>query len=304
MRLRAFIGAWALAVAASACGSGSAQGDGSTTRVVAAFYPLAYVAERVAGDAAEVINLTPPGVEPHDLELTPSQVRDLAAADLVLYLGEGFQIAVEEVVAEGGGRAIDGLATQDLREGEGHPDENEAHAGEDGGEGPDPHVWLDPNRLEEIAAGAANQLARIDPGGAETYERNLENLKDDLEKLDDEIEAGLAACERREIVTSHDAFGYLADRYDLEQVSVAGLDPEAEPTPRRIAAVADFARRRGVTTIFFEQLVSPDIAQTIAAEVGVETAVLDPLENEPARGDYLDAMRANLTALRRALGCT
>ncbi|MGH2754886.1 MAG: metal ABC transporter substrate-binding protein [Actinomycetota bacterium] len=281
----------AAALLAGGCG-GSTSADGAGVQVVTAFYPLTFLVERVGGERTSIVDLTPGGVEPHDLELTAGQVRDLSEAELVVFLGGGFQPAVEDVVSDlDGVPVLDGLEVGGVRPG-----------GAD--DGVDPHVWLDPVLMTELAEAVAAAVAEVDPEGAGGYERNLATLRDELEALDTDLEEGLSSCERNEIVTSHESFGYLAARYGLEQIGIAGIDPEAEPSPDRLAEVADIARANDVTTIFFEELAPRDVAETLADEVGVETDVLDPLETQPAEGDYFTQMRANLEALRDALGCT
>jgi zinc transport system substrate-binding protein len=279
----------AAALAAASCGGSDDGGERPT--VVAAFYPLAYAAERIAGSGVEVRNLTPVGAEPHDLELTPRDVEELDAAEHVFYLGGGFMPALEDAV-EGDERAVDLLAGQRLVRSAAH-----GH-GEEESE-LDPHVWLDPLRYARIAARVGDVLGR--PAAAQ-------ELVAELRRLDGEFRAGLATCERRAIVTSHAAFGYLARRYGLEQVALTGVSPEAEPGPRALRELADEVEQEGATTVFFETLVSPRLAETIAREAGASTAVLDPLEGltqEAAdRGaDYFSVMRENLAALRQALGC-
>jgi len=292
--------------------------------VVVGFYPYQFVAERVGGDDVVVRNLTAPGAEPHDLELSPQQVATLSAADLVLY-SEGFQPAVDEAVAQqAADRALDVLSTVEVRSydedgalaeadaeddhGHGHGDGDEGDGDDHGDEGhdhsgEDPHVWLDPTRLATVAEAVADRMAEVDPERADGFRERAAELTVDLEQLDAELEAGLSSCARTEMVTSHDAFGYLADRYGLEQVAISGLSPEDEPSPRRLAEVARFAEEREVTTIFFEELVSPRVAESLAREVGAEAQVLSPLEGPPEQGDYLDAMRTNLETLRTALDC-
>lgn len=293
---RQLVSVLVLVVLAPACG-GSRGAPGDDGGVVAAFYPLAWAAEAVAGDALEVTDLTPPGAEPHDLELTPGQVRDVAGAALVVYVGGGFQPAVEELARERPDAALDVLGEE---HGSAAADEEHGH---DHGAG-DPHVWLDPVAMADVVDDIGERLGRVAPDAAGTIKTRTREVTRDLEALHDEFDAGLARCERRDFVVSHAAFGHLAARYDLEQIAISGLDPEAEPSPGRIAEVTRIARDRGVTTIFFETLVSPAVAETIADEAGLETAMLDPLESRPADGDYADAMRANLAALRRALECS
>ena len=274
-----------LVPALASCGSSNDAADGTT--VVAAFYPLAWAAEQIGGKGVDVVNLTPPGSEPHDIELSPRDIEAIDGAHLVLYLGDGFMPALEDAV-KGHDNAVDLLAGERLR----------TSAGERGS-GVDPHVWLDPLRYAHIVEKIGVALGRP----ARAHE-----LASRLERLDAEYRSGLAHCARREIVTSHAAFGYLAHAYDLEQVALLGLSPEAEPSPRALEALVDEVEKHGVTTVFFEKLVSPKLAQTVAREAGVRTAVLDPIEgldkDEVAAGDdYFTLMRRNLAALREALGC-
>lgn len=277
------VAATAAALLAGCGGSGESDAEGSP-EVVAAFYPLAYAAERVA-PSARVENLTPAGTEPHDLELSPRDVERVREAELVLYLGAGFMPALEDAV-RGSENAVDLLAGETLRLG----GDEEAR---------DPHVWLDPGRYAELAGRVAETLD--DPDAAA-------GLQAELEGLDREYRDGLSRCEHRAIVTSHAAFGYLADAYGLEQIALTGVSPAAEPSARALEALVREVERRGATTIFFETLVSPELAETVAREAGVETAVLNPLEGltpeQVDKGaDYFSVMRENLAALRDALGC-
>jgi zinc transport system substrate-binding protein len=297
------------AAALTACGQSAADEDGKLD-VVVAFYPLQFVTERVGGEAVSVANLAKPGAEPHDLELSPKQVGEISDADLVVYL-KGFQPQVDEAVAQqAGDRAFDVSTVQPLQAatdgGHEHEGETEEAQAEEAEGDLDPHVWLDPTRLATIGDRLAERLAEIDPAGSDGFQERAAALQADLDRLDQEYKTGLATCQRREIVTSHAAFGYLAARYDLEQVGITGLSPDAEPSAQRLAEVAEEAREHHATTIFFETLVSPKIAETIAREVGADTAVLDPIEGLPpgSTGDYLSVMRSNLAALRTALGCS
>ena len=275
--------------AALVTGCGGPAGSENEKAVVAGFYPLAFAAEKIASAETIVENLTPSGAEPHDLELSPSDVRAVARAAYVLYLGEGFMPGLETAVEQREGRSLDLLAGGDLQE-----------ARDEGGEiVRDPHIWLDPVRYAAMARAIGVELGQVE---------SAERLARKLEGLDSEFRRGLAVCKRREIVTSHAAFGYLASRYGLEQVPLEGLSPEAEPSARGIADLVDRVETSGATTVFFETLVSPKLAETVAREAGVETAVLNPLEgltdDEIAAGeDYFSVMRSNLAALQKALGC-
>ncbi len=289
-----------------ACGSDTkpSASSGAPTDVVASFYPLQYVTERVGGDRVKVTNLTPPGAEPHDVELTPQDVKHVEDAQLVVYL-EGFSPAVDSAVDQGAkdsafevGQYADlSLTYTPIEEGTLAEDEKDST---------DPHFWLDPTRLAAVADQIAQKLGALDPKGAATFTANAAALRADLEALDGEMTAGLVSCESKDLVTSHNAFGYLAKRYGLEQVGITGLTPEDEPTPQSLAEVAQFVRDNAVRTIYYETLISPAIAKTIAAEAGVATAVLDPIEGlgDASQGrDYLAIMRANLANLQRGQPC-
>ncbi len=297
----------ALTVAACSSGGEPARDAGQQLEVLAAFYPYQFVADRVGGSAARVESLTEPGVEPHDLELSPQQVVKLGRADLVLY-SRGFQPAVDEAVDQTSGDAAFDVATvQELQGGDEalHEEGQEHEDGEaDAEPGLDPHVWLDPVRLAGIAEAVAERMAQESPENAGGFRTRAAALTADLTALDREMDRGLSTCERKELVTSHTAFGYLAERYGLEQVAVTGLSPDATPSPARLAEVARYAKENGVTTIFFEELVSSKTAESLASEVGATARVLSPLESPPEQGDYLSAMRENLETLRTALGCT
>jgi zinc transport system substrate-binding protein len=305
------------ALVLAACGGGDddggdeAGGRGPAVRVVAGFYPLAEAATRVGGDRVEVTNLTPVGAEPHDLEIEPDDVDTLEDADVVLYLGQGFQPAVEEIAGRLDAAALDLLDGIALDEAEaGH----EGEEGDEGGDGDDhdgldPHFWLDPQLFVDAVEQIEGALADASPGDAETFAANAQDYIADLTALDEEIEGQLTGCERDDMVVSHAAFHYLAERYGLEQVPVAGLSPEVEPDPDRIAELADLIEERDVTTVFYEDLVSPEVAETLAREARVDTAQLSPLEgltdDQNVLGeDYTTIMRANAAALVDALGCS
>lgn len=271
---------------------------------VAAFYPLQFVTKRVGGTHVNVAALTAPGIEPHDLELSPRQVADLTRTGLLVYL-DGFQPAVDDAVSGmDRSKALDVSGLSPLVD---HhlEEEEEDEGGHDHDHGGDPHVWLDPTRLAAIADGVAARLGELDPAHAGDYTANAASLRSELTTLDGEFAAGLETCQRRELVTAHAAFGYLADRYGLTQVAITGLNPDGEPSPRRIAEVARYAKENGITTIFFETLVNPAVAETLADEAGAKATVLDPLEGlaKDSTGDYFTVMRDNLAALKEALGC-
>ncbi|WP_133742499.1 metal ABC transporter substrate-binding protein [Actinorugispora endophytica] len=284
----------AVLAAATACSGGAGTGDG--VRLVTSVYPLEWLATQIGGEDVLVTNLTEPGVDPHDLELSPRQVGSVSDADVVFYIG-GMQPAVDDAVGQqAAGSALDVAGLVELRQ---VPD--------DAGGGTDPHMWLDPERMATAAQGLADRLAEADPGNAAAYQANTEAVVAELTGIDDAYATGLAECGQRDLVVSHAAFGYLADNYDLEQIGVTGIESNSEPSPARLAEVARLVEERGVETIFTATLVDPAIAETIASEAGVETAVLDPLEGitDASPGtDYPSVMRANLDALTTALDCS
>ena len=290
----------ALVVSGLGAACSSASSDPSGTSVVASFYPLAEAAEQVGGADVGVTNLTAPGVEPHDLELTPDQIEAITTADLVLYLGGGFQPAVEDAIGDAQGTVVDlseGLRDLPVPDTETSP-----------GLTADPHVWLDPVAYRQIVQRVESSLADVDPSHASTFATNADAFTARLASLDRDYRSGLASCDRTIIVTSHAAFGYLAQRYGLQQEPIAGLSPEAEPDPQRLADLKTLVEQTGVTTVFTEDLVSPKVAETLASETGISTAVLNPLESitpdQLAAGqDYVSIMEQNLDTLRRALGC-
>jgi zinc transport system substrate-binding protein len=313
MSIGCVAGVAAVVLGVAGCSGGTPANPDVTApsvRVVTSFYPLQFVAERVGGGLVAVENLTPPGAEPHDLELGANDLVSLREADLVVYL-RGVATAVDDAVATAGAeQSLDVSEDARLEQfadadhavlDDGHEDDHGRAA-----LGVDTHFWLDPIRLADVADAVAARLGAIDPANAAAYATNAAALRADLVALDTEYAQGLRSCTSRDLVTSHAAFGYLATRYNLHQESVSGLSPDEEPTPAALARVADFVKSEGVTTIFTETLVSAAVARAIADETGVSTAVLDPLEGltSDATGDYLTVMRANLATLRTGLGCS
>jgi zinc transport system substrate-binding protein len=282
--MRSRLAAVLACVLLAGCARGSAHVAGRLD-VVAGVYPLAYVAERVGGSHVRVTDLTPAGAEPHDIELSPAQVGDVESADLVL-LVHGLQAALDA--------AAHGDAVLDAAKAATPP------AGVPAG---DPHLWLDPVQLRAVTLAVAGRLAARDPANATDYAAAGAALAAELAALDSETRAALSGCARHEIVTSHEAFGHFAARYGLRQVGIAGLSPDAEPSPARLAQIASFVQAHRVTTVFTESIVSPKVAETVAREAHVATAVLDPIEGVRNGDDYVTVMRRNVAALRTALGC-
>ncbi|MFD8535696.1 zinc ABC transporter substrate-binding protein [Streptomyces rubrogriseus] len=302
----------------SACSSdSSAAGNTDKFDVVASFYPMEYLAEQIGGDHVNVTTLTEPGQEPHDLELSAKQTAQMGEADAVLYL-KSLQPAVDEAIAQSDVKTkIDAASLTKLEDhgnvehdhdhgGEEHADEHaeEEHA-EGGEQALDPHVWLDPVKYAEIAQGVAESFEKADPDHADDYRKNAEALAKKLSGLDTAFKNGLAKTDSKVFFTNHAAFGYLAERYGLTQEAINGLDPESEPSPARIKELQQEAKADGVTTVFYETLVSDKTAKTLAKDAGLKTDVLDPLEGitDKSKGeDYVGVMEANLKALETALG--
>ncbi|SCK07098.1 zinc transport system substrate-binding protein [Streptomyces sp. AmelKG-D3] len=325
--------------ALSACSTSDAADGGNGSggdrlKVTASFYPMQFLAERIGGEHVAVTSLTKPGVEPHDLELTPRQIGSISDSDYVLYL-KGIQPAVDDAILQSGVKNTVDAATlttlenhgaevgghdhgHEGEEGHGHEDEHghegeEGHAehseddghnhGQDGGA--DPHIWLDPVKYAEVARGVGKSLEKADPDHAADYKKNTEALVAELDKLNKAYESGLKNTATKTFITTHSAFGYLAERYGLTQQGIAGIDPEAEPTPARIQELHTIAEKEKATTVFFETLASDKTAKTLAKDTGLKTDVLDPLEGitKKSQGaDYIEVMESNLAALQKALG--
>ena len=293
------------------CGGSTASGSGDgKLDVVTSFYPLEFIARSVGGDAVHVTTLTAPGVEPHDLELTPKQVGHVATANLVVY-EKGLQPAVDEAIDQNAKDAGFDVAPAAQLEATGA--DFEEHQ-EPGGAAPaahtedalDPHFWLDPVRYAEVVNAVTEKLVATDSAHAEGYHARAKTLLAEIGKLNTDFKTGLADCRLKTFVTSHQAFAYLAKRYGLTMVGIAGFTPDAEPTPARIKEVQDIVKAQQVTTIFYEELVSPKVAETIARDVGVQTAVLSPIEglsDANSQETYLTLMRQKLQELQKAYSC-
>ncbi len=309
----------------------TAASDGQALTVVASFYPLEFLSSRVGGERVEVTGLTPPGAEAHDLELSPQALVGMTESDLLVVLDE-FQPAVDDALPGIDVPVVDlaEIADRPYEEGDEHSDEEEgahsdeeeegahsdeeegAHSEEEGEDAheahgeTDPHFWLDPMHMAEAAEMIQGALTEIDPDGADVYAANTEELLAELTEIDEQAMEALSTCEVDTMVTAHDAFGYFADRYGFEVRSINGLSPDQEPDAGTLAEISDFVAESDVQTVYTETLVSTAIADTVAAEAGVETAVLDPIEgltDESAGTDYLEVMRANIEAVQAGQAC-
>ncbi|WP_069759079.1 metal ABC transporter substrate-binding protein [Streptomyces sp. LUP47B] len=304
----------AVAVAAalsalSACSTDSAAAGGTGKfDVVASFYPMAFLAEQIGGDHVSVTSLTEPGQEPHDLEISAKQTAQLQESDAVLYL-KNLQPSVDDAVSQSEIKTkIDAASLTELEkhgnEVGGHAAEHDDHAN---GElkGLDPHIWLDPVRYAQVAEGVGKAFEKADPDHAADYKANTAALVKKLDALNTEFETGLKNTATKVFITTHAAFGYLAERYGLTEEAINGLDPESEPSADRVKDLEKMAKADGVTTVFYETLVSDKTAKTIASDAGLKTDVLDPIEGITAKSrgkDYFAVQEANLKALQSALG--
>lgn len=301
---------------AAASGAAPTAAPSGALTVSTSFYPIQYLAQAIGGEHVAVTSVTPTNVEPHDFELSPKDVTALSASSLVLYVS-GFQPSLDDALAQVSGPTVVDLAgSVDLVHHDGVEEEHEEGATEAATEAAtgaahdhgaaaalDPHFWLDPVRMQAAAKAVEAALAQADPAHADDYAANLDTLNATLTDLNTSYSTGLGHCERTTFVTSHAAFGYLADRYSLTQASISGVDPESEPSPAELAEVKKVVESTGTTTIFTEELVSPETAQAVAAETGAQTRVLSPIESAPESGDYAGVMRTNLEELRTALSC-
>jgi zinc transport system substrate-binding protein len=269
-------------------------------QVTTSFYPLYYFASQVAKAHAQVKNITPAGAEPHDYEPTPRDIDMIEKSDLLILNGgvEAWADKIRDNLKGSNVRIIiagEGLITKELEE--------------EGKKVRDPHIWLDPQLAKEEVHRITDGYVQIDPKNTTHYQKNEKELVQKLDELDSHYKQSLATCRLKDIITSHAAFGYLAARYGLNQVTVTGISPDEEPSAQKLAEVANFAKKNNVKYIFFETLVSPKLAQTIAREVGAKTLVLDPIEglsdNDIKQGkNYFSVMENNLKNLQTALECT
>jgi len=302
------------------CSSESEKSSSSKSEIVTSFYPIQYVVSRIVEDDYEVVNLTPVGVEPHDLELNASSTEKLLEAPLAIVMGEGFQPAIEKTAENRDGLTLSILETlQETRADsasvaslagfaptsgdEGHSEDDGHSAGEN-----DPHIWLDPVEMQPVVESITSALIALDDTKKQVYEERSEELQVELAVLDELYATSLKTCDIRTFVTSHDAFSRLADRYELEQESIAGISPDAEPTANRIEELRTLVNEKDIEVIFTEELVSQKVSKTLSEEANVRTEILSPLEGLTKeqvvqKKDYFSIMRTNLENLVSALRC-
>lgn len=302
-----------IALTLGACSSGdSSQPDQSDNGITVAtsFYPLAWLIEQVGGDDINVMSMTPSNVEPHDYELSPADIAKMNEADVVIYV-EGFQPSMDEAVESLTGPKVTELSgtvdlmplAEETEDDHDHDSDGHDHDHDHDHGTLDPHFWLDPVRMQDASGAVEDALASADSDNEQSYQENQKDVASALQDLDGRYSSGLKTCERDTIVTTHAAFGYLTDRYDLAQLAISGIDPEAEPSPADLASIKKTIGETDTTTVFAEELASPKTAQAVAEETGADLEVLSTLESQPEDGDYVDAMDDNLASIQGALGC-
>jgi zinc transport system substrate-binding protein len=293
-------GLYAAGFASVRNGAGANPANSGKMAVVGTFYPLAHFALQVGGNLVTVANITPAGAEPHDYEPTPQDIAGAYRAKVFIMNGGGVDTWAERIAPDLKAKGVQVVDMQDTILLSTAPSGSETTL--------DPHIWLDPVLSEQEVALIRDAFVKADPVNAVVYANNAASYIAQLQALDEAYKAGLASCRIKDIVTSHAAFGYMAKRYGLTQIAIAGLSPDAEPSAEQMANIANLAKKNNVKYIFFESLVSPKLAQTIATEVGAQTIAFNPLEGltdeQISSGEtYLTVMRDNLDELRIALQC-
>ena len=286
----------------------TAAGDGRL-RVLTSFYPMYDFACKIGGDCIDVTNMVPSGTEPHDWEPSTNDLKNLEKADVFIYNGADMEPWADDLLVSRSDtlRVVEASENVELRTTDGEHEHAHEHEGADHHHGDfDPHVWLDPENAKIEMEAIRDALCAADPENSTVFQSNYEKYAAELDALDAEFREKLAPLPNRTIVVAHEAFGYLCDAYGLTQVGIEGLSPDSEPDPGRMAKVIDFVREHSISTIFFEELVSPKVAEVIASETGAQAKMLSPLEGlsdeqAAAGADYFSVMHDNLAALMEAL---
>ena len=286
----------------------TAAGDGRL-RVLTSFYPMYDFACKIGGDCIDVTNMVPSGTEPHDWEPSTNDLKNLEKADVFIYNGADMEPWADDLLVSRSDtlHVVEASENVELRTTDGEHEHAHEHEGADHHHGDfDPHVWLDPENAKIEMEAIRDALCAADPENSTVFQSNYEKYAAELDALDAEFREKLAPLPNRTIVVAHEAFGYLCDAYGLTQVGIEGLSPDSEPDPGRMAEVIDFVREHSISTIFFEELVSPKVAEAIASETGAQAKMLSPLEGlsdeqAAAGADYFSVMHDNLAALMEAL---
>jgi len=283
----------------------SASGESGSLVVYTSFFTMKDFASKIGGDKIKLYNIIPMGADPHDWEQTPSMISSLEYADVFIFNGAGIEHWVDKVLGTIRNQSlivVEATAGIDLLEGscENH-DARVFHMHDS-----DPHVWLNPMNAKHQMQIIRDAFVQADPNNTDYYNRNFEYYAAELDKLDAEFRDALSGLQNKTIIVSHEAFGYLCDAYGLNQIGIAGLEPNTEPSPARMAQIIELVNLYEINVIFFEELASSRIVDTIARETGARTAVLSSIEGltdaQVAAGDdYFSVMRQNLQVLKEAL---
>lgn len=294
-----------------ACGthSGTQFEEREGLKIVTTIYPMQNFAQEIAGDKAQIINLVPAGVEPHDFELSTWDMQLLEQADIFIYNGAGMEHFVDKTLESVSNKSfvvVEAAANVNLLEAKEEMDVEEEHSGNHEHEQYDPHTWLSIKNAGVQACAIKDALCQADAQNASYYEANYNAYQEKLDALERKYEEELSKLSQNKIVVAHAAFGYLCEEYGLEQEAVEGLTADSEPDSARMKEIVDFCKENQIKVIFFEELVSPRVAQTIADEIGAQTNVLNPIEGRTAKQeeeglDYIGLMEQNLEALKEAL---
>lgn len=279
------------------CSRAEATGNsaaGKKLKVYASFYAMYDLTKKVGGERIDLANLVPAGTEPHDWEPSSADVIHLEQADVLVCNGAGMESWTEKVVSSLQNKK---LVTVKAAEG---------ITAEKSGSAEDPHVWLAPENAKREMANIRDALGKADPAGKSLYEANYQKYAAKFDALDREYREQLSSLPKRNMVVSHQAFGYLCRAYGLNQIPIEGLSADSEPDPKRMSEIIAFVKTNQVKYIFFEDLVSPKVAETIASQTGAQTLRINPLEGlteeDQAKGeDYFSVMEQNLQMLKRAL---
>ncbi|MEH7548935.1 metal ABC transporter substrate-binding protein [Neobacillus vireti] len=274
-------------------------------QIVTTFYPMYYFAQKVAGSSANVELLIPNGVEPHDWEPTANDMAKIQDSDLFIYNSRYFETWTEKVFKSINDpnlkviEASNGIELMDALDSE----EEDIH---EHTSSKDPHVWLSPVLAQKEVDNIAKALEQADPKNKDKFQKNAAALNSELADLDSLYKETIDKAKKKEFVTQHAAFGYLAKQYGLTQIPIAGLSPDVEPTLGKLAELTDLTKKKNVKIIYFEELTSSKVADTLAKEIGAKTEVLNPLEGltkkEQEKGlDYIDVMKNNLESLKLSL---
>jgi zinc transport system substrate-binding protein len=297
--------ATSLLVACGGSGSNSPNEASSKITVAASFYPITEIVQRVGGDDVELLALTAPGVEPHDSELSAKQLEDLTKADIVFYIGGGFQPDLEKAIDS----LPDSVSTVDLLKSVEVIDTEESGENDHSHSDADPHIWLDPANMAEMAITVAAEISKVEAIASTTaLTERLNTYANELNEVGTLMDTTFESCERKELVSAHDAFTYFTKRANLVAVPISGVDPENEPSAKELEATAKIAKDKNVTTVFFEEILPKAFADTVAKAIGASIDSINAVETI-SQSDldvgvtYSSIMKSNITKISTALGC-